>query len=127
MRAPDAVTYENSPAEWDLLRFAVAVLDVRDDEDAVKNVIEEHLALVHPQLHAVVLKVCMRVIVAQFYAPTARLLDEVLDEDWTEVRLGHQRMLNNRAAMREDVGSVRYPFLNPRGGGQSADPKVIRP
>lgn len=108
-----AADHVNSPAETDVLRFIVAALEVRDDEDAVKRVIEEHLALIDPYHHATLLKVVMRVMVAQFYAPTTRLLDEVLAEDWADARLGHQRMLNSRAAMREDVGAVRYPFFNP--------------
>lgn len=123
MSATDSLAHVNTPAERDVLRFIVAVLEVRDDEDAVKNVIDEHLALINPHHHAILLKVVMRVMVAQFYAPTANMVDE----GWTEVRLGRQRALNSRAAMREEAGSVRYPFFNPERGEPAPDPKVIRP
>jgi hypothetical protein len=81
----------NSSAEKDILRFIVDMAEVRDDEDAVKKVIDAKLSTLDPYLHAALLKVTLRVMVAQFYAPPVRRLAEELGYPLTDIALARER------------------------------------
>lgn len=84
----------NTPAEREILKFIVAMCDVRDDEDEVKQVIEDRLATMHKDLHAVYLKVALRVVMAQFYGFVARRLDGEVGYDLVDDMLDYQRRAN---------------------------------
>lgn len=81
--------------EQDILRFIVSMAEVRHDEDEVKQIIEDHLGLLHRDLHAVLLKVTLRVVVAQFYAPASARLDDELGYDFTSQAVDFQRCVND--------------------------------
>ncbi|GAA4221497.1 hypothetical protein FHR32_005113 [Streptosporangium album] len=83
-----------TPTETDILRFCVALCAARDDEDEVRQVIEQHLANIDPYLHTTYLKVSLRVVVAQFFAPPARRLDHELGVDFVDAGLRLQAMAN---------------------------------
>jgi hypothetical protein len=85
----------NTPAEVDILRFAVALCTARDDEDEVRDVIEERLAKLNPGLHAAYLKVVLRVVVAQFLAAPARKLNQELGYDFVDMALRYQALVND--------------------------------
>ena len=65
------------PSNEDFLRFGVALLAARDNADLVDRVIDEELAELPEFLHATYLKVALRMVVTEFFAPVARVLDRV--------------------------------------------------
>ncbi len=81
----------NSPSEADIIRFIIDLAEVRDDEDEVKAVIDRKLADTHDYLHAALLRVTLRVLVAQFYAPPIRRLEHELGYPITEIALMAER------------------------------------
>lgn len=81
--------------ETDILRFVVEMGFVRNDEERVKQVIEEELSGLPEGLHAAYLKVALRVVVAQFYGLTARRLDHELGYDFVDTGLGLQELAND--------------------------------
>jgi hypothetical protein len=69
-----------TPTETDILRFAVIVCAARTDEDLCKQTINEELAAIPEFLHGTFLKVALRVIVAQFYAPIVQRLEDEMGQ-----------------------------------------------
>lgn len=122
------MTHVNSEAEKDILRFIVAMAQARDDEDAVKQVIDQYMSRIDPYLHATLLKVTMRVLVAQFYAPIAHRLDNELGYPHTWLAIERQRRLNDGIADDDEDDDEDQPARpNLALVSADADPKVIRP
>lgn len=84
----------NTPAETDILRFAISLLTARDDEPLVKQVIDDKVAETPGYLHAALLKVTLRVVVAQFYGPLAARLDRETYPGFTDTGLHAQAAAN---------------------------------
>lgn len=69
------MTEIRTPTETDVLRFVVAMCSARDDEGLVKEVIDRELEEWPSHLHASLLRVALRVSVAQMYGVLARRID----------------------------------------------------
>ena len=66
----------------------------RDDEDAVKEVIDAHLATWPEALRATMLAIALRVMIAQFFATTAAKLDAELGYPMVDNGLDYQEGAN---------------------------------
>lgn len=98
------------PTETDILRFCIALGRARNDEDQVKQVIDEELAKYSPGLHATYLKVTLRVVTAQFLAPAARKLDRELGFPFVDAGLDLQEA-TNEGLLDVDEGALERPTL----------------
>lgn len=65
------------PTNEDILRFCVAMLSARDDEDLVQRLINQELDDLPEFIRETYLKVVLRVVVAQFFSPTAAKLNRL--------------------------------------------------
>lgn len=84
---------EAIPSNEDILRFGVALLTARDDDNLVDQLIDEQLAEIPQYLHDVYLKIVLQMVVAEFFAPMARVLDR-LAPGFTDKGLGLQAAAN---------------------------------
>lgn len=84
---------ETVPSNEDILRFCVALLTARTDDDLVGQLINQQLAELPPFLHKSFLMVALRTVVTEFFDPMARMVDEVAP-GWTETGLGLQAAAN---------------------------------
>ncbi|WP_214322068.1 hypothetical protein [Nonomuraea sediminis] len=92
----------NNPAEVAILRFCVDMLHARNDEDEVQRIIDKKLATYDAGEHVSLLKVALRVVVAQFFAPPARRLDRELGYDFVDAGLRLQALDNDGLFTREE-------------------------
>lgn len=81
------------PSEEDFLRFGVALLTARDDTDLVDQLIDQELAEIPKFLHDTFLKIALRMVVTEFFAPVARLVDRAAP-GFTETGLNLQAAAN---------------------------------
>lgn len=89
------MTTISTPTEDDVIRTCVALLRARNDEEQVRRVIGEQLAPYNPGIHAAILKVVLRVVVAQFFATTSRRVDHEIGWEFTDAGLDLQEAATN--------------------------------
>ncbi|MFF0860917.1 hypothetical protein ACFYUV_04090 [Nonomuraea sp. NPDC003560] len=85
----------NTPTEDDIIRSCIELLRARHNEEQVRQLIDSELAPYSTGLHASILKVVLRVIVAQFYAPAARRLDHEIGWEFCDAGLDLQAAATN--------------------------------
>ncbi|MFI6299563.1 hypothetical protein ACIBEJ_48770 [Nonomuraea sp. NPDC050790] len=85
----------NTPLEADIVRMCIDLLRARNNEDEVGQRINGMLATFHPTMHAALLKVVLRVVIAQFHAPTARRLDHEIGWEFCQAGLDLQEASTN--------------------------------
>ena len=97
---------ETIPSNEDILRFCVALLTARTDDDLVSQLVNQQLAELPPFLRESFLKVALRAVVTEFFGPMARMVDEIAP-GWTETGLGLQAAENEGVNLdndgREDI------------------------
>ena len=92
---------ETVPSNEDILRFCVALLTARTDDDLVGQLVNQQLAELPPFLRESFLKVALRTVVTEFFGPMARMVDEIVP-GWTETGLGLQAAENEGVNLNDD-------------------------
>lgn len=90
------MTEIREPTETDILRLVVTLCAARDDEQLVREVLDAELAEWPTFLHAALLKVTLRVVVAQFFGTLARRIERE-SPDFVDLALQGQAAENEGA------------------------------
>ncbi|MFI6477379.1 hypothetical protein ACIBH1_05565 [Nonomuraea sp. NPDC050663] len=101
-----------APSDEDIIRVCITLLRARKDENEVKKLIERELAYYHPGLHPAILKVVLRVVVAQFFKTTANRVDHEIGWEFVDAGLDLQEAATNGALESDEDNPPPLAIVN---------------